>query len=277
MIKKLFFILIIAQISYSQFNDVKVKVDLRQLRDSDKYIFDRFPEKIKDYFETTDFDQHLDYLNISIKIQFIVESIIQKGNDVIITTQIIASNNSDQNYYSKVSEFTYKQGKSFQHSNIFDSASSLIDYFAFLFIATELDTYELMGGNLFYNRCIEIADEGIQSNYSNGWAERRRKAEKIKQKDELRNLRFNFFLALDEMQKEEINKDIIVNSMEKFYANLIEINNNYGRDRTTMHFISAYLHEICKLSQHSEMQQILIFLIDFDKSNKKTYNLYLNK
>tara|TARA_Y100001970_G_C14230341_1_gene858227 strand:- start:1500 stop:2333 length:834 start_codon:yes stop_codon:yes gene_type:complete len=276
MINKLFFIFIIVQISYSQFYDVKAKVDLRQLRDNDKYIFDGFPEKIKDYFETTEFDQHLDYLNISIKIQFIIESVMQKGNDLVVTTQIIASNNSDQSYYSKSSEFTYKKGKSFQYSNIFDSASSLINYFAFLFIANELDTYELMGGNLFYNRSIEIADNGIQSNYSSGWDERKRKAEKNKDKVELRTLRFNFFSAFDQMQKEEIDKNYIISYMQKFYIDLLDINNNYGRDRSTIQFISAFLHQICKLCKYSEMHEILIFLTDFDKNNKEIYKSYLN-
>ena len=276
MIKKLFFILIFHQALYTQFNLVIAKVDLRQIRDGNKYIFDGFTQKVESYLETTEFDQNLDYLNLSINIQFIVESISGNCNEIMISTQMYLSNSSDQYYYTKGANINYNPGKSLNHSQIFDSISSLLDYYAYLFIATELDTYNYLGGTLFFNKSLEIANKGIQSDFSRGWEDRKRKCEKIKEKLDLRNLRYNFFIAFDEVNKKNLTKSIIIDSMEQFYESLININMNYGKDRALIYFLSAYCHEIGKLCADYNLKNILEFLVDFDETNKKIYNSYLN-
>tara|TARA_B100000029_G_C17341749_1_gene875559 strand:+ start:72 stop:839 length:768 start_codon:yes stop_codon:yes gene_type:complete len=255
---------------------VTSKIDLRQVRDSNKYILDGFSEKIESYFETTEFDEYLDYLNLSINIQFIVESISKNGNDIVVSTQIYISNNVDQHYYTKGADISYSPGKSLNHSQIFDSISSLLDYYAYLFIANELDTYSYLGGNLFFNKCLDITNEGLQSNFSRGWDNRKRKCSKIKEKIDLRGLRYNFFLAFDELNKKNPKKTIMVDSMNKFYESLINIELNYGKDRSSIQFLSAYCNEIGRICKKINLNDILIFLASFDENNKKIYNLYLD-
>ena len=219
----------LTQLLYSQFGEVSVDLDLRQIRDNDIYIIEGLEEKIISYYESTQFDQYLNDIQLTIHLQFIIESISKNGNEIVVSAQVVVSNNLDQHYYSKGIDFTYSRGKSIYFSPMFDSLSSLLDYYAFLFIANELDTFELKGGNLFFNKCQELANEGLSSTYPRGWEQRKKKIKKIKERTNLRELRYNFFVALDELDKENPDQLKIVNAMEKFYINLLFINDNYGR------------------------------------------------
>ena len=49
MFNKLIFTIIFFQISYSQFSTVDIDLDVRQIRENDKYILDGFKEKVKSY------------------------------------------------------------------------------------------------------------------------------------------------------------------------------------------------------------------------------------
>ena len=79
-----------------------------------------------------------------------------------------------------------------------------LDYYALMFIAAELDTWEYMGGTPFYARAIGKADIGKDSNWSRGWEDRWKKGRKIKNNQYLRNMRFNYFLVQDELKNEKI-------------------------------------------------------------------------
>ena len=62
------------------------------------------------------------------------------------------------------------KGKSiYLNDTMFDSLASIFDYYAYLFIAYELDSYELFLGDTYYSKAHEIASMGISSNYSSGW------------------------------------------------------------------------------------------------------------
>ena len=56
-----------------------------------------------------------------------------------------------------------------------------------------------------------------------------------------------------------------------------KIDINYGKDRSTIYFISAYSYEIAKLCKYSNMYSALELLMSFDENNKKIYQTYLDK
>ena len=61
---------------------------------------------------------------------------------------------------------------------------------------------------MFFNKCLNISNKGIQSEFTRGWDDRRRKCERIKEKVGLREIRYNFFIASDELKRADINKSI---------------------------------------------------------------------
>ena len=97
----------------------------------------------------------------------------------------------------------------------FEPLASFLDYYAFMFIATELDTYEYMGGTTFFNRATELADLGKDSDWSNGWDDRWKKSRKLKGNLYLRSMRFNYFTALDALSAEKV--DINIVKTQKWY------------------------------------------------------------
>ena len=104
---------------------------------------------------------------------------------------------------------------------------SFLDYYAFIFIASELDTWEYLGGTTSFNKAIELASLGKDSDWSNGWDDRWKKSRKLKDNQYLRSMRFHHFSAQDALFSEEIN----INIVKKFCNNtfgieLLPINNS---------------------------------------------------
>jgi len=154
---------------------------------------------------------------------------------------------------------------------------SLLNYYAFIFIASELDTYDYLSGTGFYSQAIELASLGKNSDWSIGWDERWKKARKIKSNEYLRSMRFNFFSAMDALSIEKINVNLIKSSMNSFYEDLDKLDKKIGNDKETLHFLKAYHNQIAELCSALKMKDALQLLILYDSDHKDVYALYLNK
>ena len=100
-----------------------------------------------------------------IDFRLVLESVSRGGNQTVIKAQALFSNKLDQYFYAKSIQFPYEPGRKIYYTTIFEPLASFLDYYAFMFIATELDTYEYMGGTTFFNRALELADLGRDSDW----------------------------------------------------------------------------------------------------------------
>ena len=144
-----------------------------------------------------------------------------------------------------------------------------------MFIATELDTYEYMGGTSFFNRAIELADLGKDSDWSNGWDDRWKKSRKIKSNQYLRSMRFNYFTALDALASEEVDITIVKNAMNTFHEDLLTLDKKMGSNKETLHFLKAYHESIAELLSVINYKESLKLLLLYDHDHKKVYESYL--
>ena len=132
-----------------------------------------------------------------------------------------------------------------------------------------------MGGTSYYSKAIEKADIGKDSNFSRGWEDRWKKARKIKNNQYLRTMRFNYFLAQDELIKEKINYELVYESMLIFYENLKSIDEKLGSNKETLKFLNAYHLSIAELLSVLEINNGLKLLMHYDDEHKKIYESYL--
>ncbi len=272
---KLIFYLVIGCTAWTQFIEVNVEIDIRRLNDSEKQLFDNFSEEVKNYYLNTQFGTDISDLNIELFSRFIIESITYGGNQPSINAQAIISNNSDQYFYAKSLQFPYSQGKKMYFTSSFDPLVSFLDYYAYILISSELDTYDYLGGTSFYNKAIELSKIGEDSDWSNGWGNRRKKVKKIKNNEYLRSMRFNFFLCLDELNTEDVNIDLIHNSMIIFYEDFEMLDNKIGNDKETLQFFKAYNEKIAELLSALQMDDALNLLMIYDNDHKDIYKSYL--
>ena len=269
------FIILTNSILFSQFENVNVQLDMKQLRENDKYILTTFSDEIKNYLMTSPFAPGTEDLGIEIDIHFVFESITDNGKDHIVNAQVLLTNCVDQNYFTKGIEFPFSNGQSLFFSISFDPIASFLDYFAYMFIANELDTYEYMGGEQYFSTAEEIASEGKNSSFSRSWDDRWKKIRKIRRNLHLRSMKYYFFLALDIFNAEELNQLTLQNAIEEFYISLVNVDSDFGQERYSMLFLNAYSYEISEMLSFIDRKDILQFLIKFDEDNADIYKQYL--
>ena len=270
------FFLLISSFSWSQFIEVKAELDLRRLSEGDRQLFTTLAEDIENYLLNTQFSADANDLEVVIDIRLVLESVSRGGSQTSINAQAIFSNKLDQYFYAKGIQFPYSQGRKMYYTTAFDPLASFLDYYAFMFIATELDTWKYMGGTTFFNRAIELSDLGKDSDWSVGWDDRWKKSRKIKNNQYLRSMRFNYFTALDALGAEEVDITIVKNAMSTFHEDLLTLDKKLGSNKETLHFLKAYHESIAELLSALNLKDTLELLLLYDHDNKKVYESYLN-
>ena len=268
-------ILLIGTSLWSQFVEVNAVLDMRRLGEGDRQLFETLTEDIEYYLLNTQFAADIGDLSISIDCRIIFETVSHRGSQNTINAQAIFSNKLDQYFYAKAIQFPYDRGRKMYFTTTFEPLTSFLDYYAFMFIGTEMDTYEYMGGTNFLNRAIELADLGKDSDWSSGWDDRWKKSRKLKNNEYLRSMRFNYFAAMDALSAEKIDINIVKTSMNAFYEDFKTLDKKIGSDKETLHFLKAYHNNIAELLSALEMVNTLNLLIFYDHDHKEVYESYL--
>ena len=267
--------LLIGSFSWAQFIEVNAELDLRRISEGDRQLFITLAEDIENYFLNTQFSATTNDLEMIVDIRLVLESVSQGGSQTTINAQAIFSNKMDQYFYAKGIQFPYSQGRKMFYTTIFEPLASFLDYYAFMFIAAEMDTWEYMGGTSFFNRAIEISDLGKDSDWSTGWDDRWKKSRKVKSNLYLRSMRFNYFKALDALRAEDVDITIVNTAMNTFHEEMLILDKKLGSNKETLHFLRAYHESIAELMAMFNLRDALELLLIYDHDNKKVYESYL--
>ena len=267
--------LLTGSFAWSQFVEINVELDMRRLSEGDRQLFDTMADDIENYYLNTQFSTDVSDLEMVIDIRLVLESVSRGGSQTTINAQAIFSNKLDQYFYAKGIQFPYEKGRQIIYTSIFEPLASLLDYYAFMFIATELDIWEYMGGTSFYTKAIELADLGKDSDWSNGWDDRWKKSRKLKSNQYLRSMRFNYFSALYELSAEEVDMKMVKASMNAFYEDMVTLDKKLGSNKETLHFLKAYHEDIAELMAALQLRDGLELLMFYDHDHKKVYESYL--
>ena len=260
---------------WSQFVEINAELDMRRLSEGDRQLFDTMADDIENYYLNTQFSTDVSDLEMVIDIRLVLESVSRGGSQTTINAQAIFSNKLDQYFYAKGIQFPYEKGRQIIYTSIFEPLASFLDYYAFMFIATELDIWEYMGGTSFYTKAIELADLGKDSDWSNGWDDRWKKSRKLKSNQYLRSMRFNYFSALYELSAEEVDMKMVKASMNAFYEDMVTLDKKLGSNKETLHFLKAYHEDIAELMAALQLRDGLELLMFYDHDHKKVYESYL--
>ena len=267
--------LLTGSFAWSQFVEINAELDMRRLSEGDRQLFDTMIDDIENYYLNTQFSADVSDLEMVIDIRLVLESVSRGGSQTTINAQAIFSNKLDQYFYAKGIQFPYEKGRQIIYTSIFEPLASFLDYYAFMFIATELDIWEYMGGTSFYTKAIELADLGKDSDWSNGWDDRWKKSRKLKSNQYLRSMRFNYFSALDELSAEEVDMKMVKASMNAFYEDMVTLDKKLGSNKETLHFLKAYHEDIAELMAALQLRDGLELLMFYDHDHKKVYESYL--
>ena len=106
-------------------------------------------------------------IDIRARIQVLIETVQKKTFEKIYKAQFLISSESGENFYDKIWEFPYEPSFPLEHSkSLFDPLTHFLDFYAYMILAGELDTYDLLQGTPLYDRALDIASQGVLSQYS---------------------------------------------------------------------------------------------------------------
>jgi len=281
MLKYTIIIIILFNSLISQFSDIQISYEYndRVIGDDKTYILEEFNSLIKNYLETSSFSNKHDYLDIPLKIHFIFEKINFIGEHEFdrISFQMLITNNADQYFYAKNVSFPYSKGQHiYFNPTTFNPLTSFFDYYAYLFIGTELDTYDLFLGGPYYQKCLDLYSISKNSREASSiWNIFKEDIEEIKDNEFLRKARYDFYYCVDMLNSDEINTDFMKEKMLDLLDNFILINDKFGYNKNTLKFLNAFHMEIADLFKSLSINEGLEFLIKFDDNNKQVYLDYL--
>ena len=260
----------------AQFSDVSITIDTRQLRGHENpLLFNTLKESMTNYLIMTEFAQDALDLDLFLSLHFTISSISENTGVRQITSQVFASNDYDQKYFLKNIDFQYSQGQSIYFNQTFEPLASFLDFTAYLFIAGELDTYDPLGGNIYYLKAEGIAVQGKSSKAATGWGDRLKKCQNIQDNLSLRNAKLHFYSAYDLISTNEFNQDEFKKEIDSFYNHIRDIEYSLGLEKNTLIFLKSHAEEISVMFIKADMSSALIWLSRYDDENIDIYNKYL--
>ncbi len=277
MIRKVIFLLIsIMGVLHGQFADVTISLDTRRLMERERQDLQGLEQSIQQFYLASPWEREISELEIYLEIQMVFESTVTIGNDRYFQAQMVISNRQDQRYLVRNMVFPYTPGRSVGLSPIFDPLSSLLEFYAYIIIAGELDTYGMLAGSSYYTQAVNLANLGQNDPYTGqGWVDRLRLAEELVTNQELRHAKAYFYRALSGWAAEEPDSTVIVNSLNQFYRSIQTIVEREGQERYTSTFLSGNAEEIAELLLRTGMLEELEGMIILNPDSEVIYRNYL--
>ncbi|MCB0731979.1 MAG: DUF4835 family protein, partial [Ignavibacteriae bacterium] len=178
--KKVLLIIFIAfsSVSFAQELNAKVTVNYEQLKTSAKDKLVDFGRYVEDYLNNNKFagsNWEGDPINCNFSIFFTSAGETSYGAQVVITSQRPVYNSENSSLMLLVQDgnwnFDYSQNQTFYFNPAeFNPLLSFLDYYAYVIIGLDMDSYVPQGGTEYFNRASDIAILGSNSGASKGWA-----------------------------------------------------------------------------------------------------------
>lgn len=156
----------------------QVEINSDQVQGTDKSMFDNLKTAISDYLNTTQFSSAQFATNEKIECRFFLT--IKEKNDNTYTGDIQVQSirpvyNSTYttnliNFKDSKVEFTYQDGEPliFNLSAMESQLTAILNFYAYLFLAVDFDSFSLHGGQQFWDQLSMIVQQA-QSSGESGW------------------------------------------------------------------------------------------------------------
>lgn len=158
--------------------NAKVTMNYEQLPTAAREILEGFDKVVENYLNTNRFTE-TEWEGAPIDCNFTIffngtSELVNFAAQLIVNSSrpIYNSNTSSLmlNIRDETWKFTYEknQGLYFNQSD-FNSLTSLLDYYAYVIIGFDADSYSPMGGDQYFQKAVDIAVYGSNSKYKDGW------------------------------------------------------------------------------------------------------------
>lgn len=178
---RIFIFLILTFVSYSltaQELKCEVEINSDQVQGTNKSVFNTLKEAINDYMNTTKFSQAQIAANekIECKLFFTIKEYDDNtltGDLQVQSTRPVYNSTYTStliNFKDTKIEFTYQENEPlvFSENSMESNLTAILNFYAYLILAIDFDTFSPRGGEQFYERADNIV-QMAQSSGESGW------------------------------------------------------------------------------------------------------------
>jgi len=175
--KIIFIILLFPLVSFAQELNAKVTVNFEQLQNDQKDKVKDFGQIIEDYLNNTQFTESTwewDKIDCKFSIFFTSGSGTSYSAQVVIISQRSIEGSDSKSLMMNVLDpnwnFTYEEGQAIAFKQTdFDPFLSFLDFYAYVIIALDNNSYDMEGGTDMFSNALELVVRGSSNRNSKGW------------------------------------------------------------------------------------------------------------
>jgi hypothetical protein len=169
---------VITQFSFAQEIDCKVTIDMQNLTAEARENITNFAKSVEDYINTYRWTPD-DFGNDKIKCTFDIFMQGSPSENNYVAQVFIGSKR--QIYKSEKStgvvrllddkwEFAYTRNQPFHHNSFqYDPLLSFIDFYIYIILGSDYDTYKMLDGTRYYQQALDIVGKARSGGGSGGW------------------------------------------------------------------------------------------------------------
>ena len=277
----LLFLLMLPAGSFAQDLEATVDVNLEGITNqADRERLNDFKRQVEDYLNRTKYHQNaIPPIKCTFSFNFTgTNGFDQYTAKVILFSQreIYRQNKQDPieytvtfRYIDERCTFDYSRSMQFVKNDvIFNSFLSLLDYYAYMIVGFDEDSYYPSGGSRYFQKALDICNKPISGDIKNGWAETGggSKPSRLQLVQELLNTNFTnfrkgyfeyFWMGLDSLNIQRQNAySHILNALEKIAAIKKKEVRAYNIDIFFEEKYEEQIHEISEEKSRIEEQVI---------------------
>ena len=172
-------LILFSSVIYAQELNCTVTVNMDNVTPSNRHLLDGFSQAISDYMNKTHFaSDSWQGGQITCGLSIFMLSATSDGKftaQVVVTSQRPVYQSTKNSLMLSINDnmwsFTYQKGQAFiSNQSTFDPLTSFLDYYAYLIMGYNEDSWEEYGGTPYFNKALNIDNLALTSSFSNGWA-----------------------------------------------------------------------------------------------------------
>lgn len=220
--------------------DATVTLNIEQLQSASRERLDNFSNQIRNYLNNTKFTRQPwegDRIKCSFNIFFNSSSDETTYNaQLVVTSQRPIEGTKLNSLMLRIMDniwnFKYQKNQAMYFNQTdFDPLTSFLDFYAYIIIGFDMDSFYSLGGTDYFQKALEIAGRGGSSSFSSGWQYESTTYNRRALVDNLLNAKYQQFRmdlfdyhynGLDLFYTED-NKQLALNNIAKLVKNLAKI------------------------------------------------------
>jgi hypothetical protein len=275
--------------------DAVVSINYDQLSAGAKDKLVNYKNQVQDYLNNTKFTGQTwdgDRIRCSFNIFFTAASgDIQYTAQLVVASQRpiegVVTNSLMLTIMDNKWTFEYEKNQSMTFNPIdFNSLLSFLDYYAYIIIGFDMDSYYRLGGSDYFSRALEIAVRGGASKFSESWQSESSSYNKRVFVDNLLNAKyqqlradvFDYHYNGIDLLNDPKNREFAMNNIVKLITNLYKVKDQIDpRSVYLKVFFDAKAGEIANcVKSHPDKGNIINMLKRLDPAHTTKYEEALN-